>query len=1165
MQKFLFFASGGLCLNPLPLDRNKIRFFMKVNLLSGLILMLSLSMAWSNSHGQNIHAKKIELGLQNTSLKSALAELENRSGMNIFYPTELVEKYQVNSLSLANRTIAQTLDNLLEDTNLSYSQNGKNIVLFQKAESAIGIQSERQQTVSRSGIVRDENGATIAGVSVVMKNWGEINRRYGIQTNTATDANGHWSMRVPSDTTTLIFSMIGYETQEIRVGNQTPLQVVMKMSTSEIEGVVVTGLFERPKEMYTGAARSFTQEQLQNVSSDNVLTALRSLDPSFQMPENINLGSNPNALPEVTLRGGNSLVDPNVTSGTPFNYANSPNTPLFIMDGFEVSLSRINDMDITRIKSVDILKDATATSIYGSRAANGVIVIETIRPKPGKLNVTYTANMTLEAPDLSGYDVLNAAEKLDIEQKVGVYDYSWNFMDQRLKTIYNARRTAVLSGVDTDWLAQPVRTGVGHKHNIYLDGGADAVQYGINLTYFNNAGAMKGSGRETMTGNTFLSYRFNNLIFKNDLTLITNTGNNSPYGSFRQYTQLNPYWTPFNTDGSFKPYLETIYDEETGRRLTNFDSYDNLTGYRGRPTNPLYDASLSILDQTRYNSIINNFSAEWSPYAWLRFKASFAYLYQADESDRFLPAQHSTFTNVTTFEKGSYDKAYGKNQRYEGVFSANFNRTFGRNLIFATLGTNISQEDSQTEAFKVVGFPNATMDNLTQGLQFESGTRPLGTENLKRLAGMFSNASYSYDNRYLLDFSFRLDGSSQFGSDNRFAPFWSAGAGWNLHHEQFVKELGFVNNLRLRYSFGYTGSQNFDSFYGMTTSRYFNATEYRGMIGTYLLAFGNNALAWQKTQKNNLGVDVLLFNRLNVSANYYIEKTEGSIASISTAPSTGFAEYKENMGDIETRGWELYTKYDILRATTNRNQWSVFVNLFSVKNQIKKVSNTIAALNRAANEELSSLPITRFAEGQSTTAIWAVPSMGIDPASGYEIFLTKDGTFSTAYNPLDQVIVGDTRSRVEGTFGTNFEHNGIGVNAFLRFRVGGKAYNQTLVDRVENIEVNLYNVDRRVAEERWLQQGDYKFYKGLIDADGFAITDPTYATSRFVQKDDLLSLESISLYYRFKDSLINKWGLSNTKLSVYSNDVFRLSTIRRERGLDYPFARSFTLQVSTSF
>ncbi|SMG06180.1 TonB-linked outer membrane protein, SusC/RagA family [Sphingobacterium psychroaquaticum] len=1171
MQKFLFFASGGLCRFPSLLKRSNLLFLMRVNLICGLLLTLTINLLASNTTvGQNINTTTVEMGTRVSSLRNALKQLERETGMRVFYPSEVVDKYTVSALRTEKRTIGETLTLLLEDTSLGYQQRGRNIVLFQKEgsprEPLTVVLPAAQQQQRVSGQVVDQSGKPIAGVSVVIRHWERLPQDSRANSSTATDENGHWSLAVPSDTTVFVFSFIGYQKQEIVIGKRTRLLVTLKPDQAQqIEDVVVTGLFERPKEMYTGAARSFTQAELQNVSSDNVLTALKSLDPSFQMPENLNLGSNPNALPDVTLRGGNSLIDPNTSTSGPFNYANNPNTPLFILDGFEVSLTRINDLDLTRIKSIDLLKDATATSIYGSRAANGVVVIETIRPKAGKLNVTYTGNMSIEAADLSGYNVLNAADKLEIERKIGVYDNTWNAVDQQLKTIYNARRGQILSGVNTDWLAQPVRTGIGQKHNVYLEGGQEEMQYGISVNYYNNAGAMKGSNRQTMTGNTFLSYRYKNLIFKNDLTLTTNKGNNSPYGSFRQYTQLNPYWTPFNADGSYKIYLEEIFNEDTGARLTNFDTYDNLTGYKGRATNPLYDASLNIVDKTKYNNIINNFALEWQAASWLRVKGTFAYMYQADEADRFLPAQHSSFTNTTTFEKGSYDKTYGKSQRYEGIFSANLNKTFGKSLVFATLGTNFSQEDNYTEGFRVVGFPNATMDNLTQGLKFQEGTRPEGTENIKRLAGLFSNASYAYDNRYLLDFSFRLDGSSQFGSKNRFAPFWSAGAGWNVHKEELFKNIEYLNRLKLRYSFGYTGSQNFDSFYGLTTSRYFNATEYRGLIGTYLLGFGNDALAWQKTQKNNFGVDITLFNRLDLSANYYIEKTEGSIASISTAPSTGFADYKENMGDLETKGWELYSRYNIIASRTNRNNWSIFLNLFSVKNKITKVSNTIAALNKSANEQLSSLPITRYAEGQSTTAIWAVPSLGIDPASGYEIFLTREGKRSNTYNPLDQIIIGDSRSDLEGTFGTSFEVNGIGMNAFFRFRVGGQAYNQTLVDRVENVNVRLYNVDQRVADERWLQQGDHSFYKGLIDADGFAITTPTYATSRFVQNDNLLSLESLSVFYRFKDTTIRKWGLSNTKITAYSNDVFRLSSIRRERGLDYPFARSFTLQLSTSF
>lgn len=1166
MQKFLFFARGGLCCSSSWHKRSNFSFLMRVNAICGLLLILTMNLLAANSTlGQDINTSRVELKMPSTTLKSALKQLEQETGLHIFYPTEIVDKYQVKNIDRKQRTVAQTLDLLLEGTALRYRQRGKNLVLFEDTDAAYVVAANKPQQRAVGGQVIDQDGKPLAGVSIVMRNWQKLARDLSYNSSTASDAAGHWSLMVPNDTIVLVFSFIGYEKQEIRVGNKTSFLVSLKPDDAQqIEDVVVTGLFERPAEMYTGAARSFSQEQLQQVSSDNVLTALKSLDPSFQMPENLNLGSNPNALPDVTLRGGNSLVDPNVSSSTPFNYNSNPNTPLFILDGFEVSLTRINDLDLTRIKSVSLLKDATATSIYGSRAANGVVVIETIRPKAGKLNVTYTGNMTIEAPDLTGYDILNAQEKLDIENKAGVYNYSWNMRDQQLKTIYSARQAAVLSGVNTDWLAQPVRTGLGQKHNLYVEGGQEEVQYGVNLNYFNSAGAMKGSNRQTMSGNTFISYRFKNLIFRNDLTLTTNVGKNSPYGSFAQYARLNPYWTPYNADGTYKIYLEEIFDEG-GVRLTNFDNYDNLTGYEGRPTNPLYDASLNLVDQTKYNSIVNNFAFEWQAYNWLRFKGTFAYSYQADESDKFLPAQHSSFTERTTFEKGSYDKAYGKSQRYEGIFSANLNKLIGKHMLFGTLGGNISQLGSDTEAFRVIGFPNATLDNLTQGLQFEADTKPVGTENIQRLAGIFANGSYAYDNRYLLDLSYRLDGSSQFGARNRFAPFWSTGAGWNIHNEPFLKGVRGLDRLKVRYSYGFTGSQNFDSFYGMTTSRYFTATAYRGLIGTYLMGFGNDALAWQKTMKNNIGVDLTLFNRLDVTANYYLENTEGSIASISTAPSTGFNSYKENMGDLQSKGWELYARYNIINSMQNRNNWSVFVNLFSVENKIKKVSNTIAALNKAANDSLSTLPITRFAEGQSTTAIWAVPSLGIDPATGYEIFRTRDGKVTNTYNPLDQVIVADSRPKLEGTFGTNLEWNGFGLNAYFRFRVGGYAYNQTLVDRVESVNVNLYNVDRRVAEERWLNPGDQTFFKGLIDADGYTITAATYATSRFVQKDDLLSLESLSIYYRFTDALNKKMKLRNTKVTAFTNDVFRISTIKRERGLDYPFARSFTLQISTSF
>lgn len=1172
MQKILFFASGTpwrfLSLH----GRHSFLFLMRVKLICGVLLTLTINLlASSPTVGQNIRANTVEFGIRTATLKAALKQLEEETGMSIFYPTEIVDRYSAPVLSPQKRTIAETLDLLLDDKPLGYSQRGKNIVLFEKRPSSQTSTQRGQQRVV-NGQVLGAAGRPLGGVTVYVRNWQSLPRELRNVSSTATDANGIWSLPVPADTTVLVFSLIGYEKQEIAVGSRNSLVVTMQQDkATQIEDVVVTGLFERPKEVYTGAVRSFNQEELQQVAGNNVLTALKSLDPSFQMPENINMGANPNALPEVTLRGGNSLVDPSGTTTSPFNYETAPNTPLFILDGFEVSLTRINDLDLTRIKSVDLLKDATATAIYGSRAANGVVVIETVRPASGDLRITYTGNVSLEMADLSDYNLLNAREKLAIEERTGVYSfYGDTRIEQQLEHYYNHRLSEIERGVNTDWTTLPIQVGAGHKHNLYIEGGDESILYGIGGTYLNMQGVMKGSSRRNILGNAYLAYRKNGLNVRNEVTVTSNLGKNSPYGTFRQYTRLNPYWTPYNDDGTLKYYLEEVYDKD-GNRLTNFDSYDNLDGIIPsnnnpvRPMNPLYNANLGVVDQTGYTNIMNNTALQWQVNPWLRLTGSVALQFQWDESDRFLPAQHTSFSATETFERGSYDKGHGKRTNYDINLGANVNKAFGKHLLFGTLGMNAQQVKSFSNLYTVVGFPNARMDDVTQGLGFRDGSSVTGDEGFTRLLGAFVNGSYAYDNRFLMDASFRLDGSSQFGANNRIAPFWSLGGGWNVHNEPWLQEEEWLNMFRLRYSFGYTGSQNFDSYLARTTSRFYNNMDYRGMIGSYLLGFGNDDLSWQKTQKNNFGFDIHVFNRLNIVGNYYIETTQGSIGTVNTAPSSGFSSYSENIGDMKTKGYELYVRYNIINSMSNRNNWSVFANLFHVDNEITKLSSTLEALNGRADTTLSSVPITRYAVGQSTNAIWAVKSHGIDPASGYEIFEKQDGSLTNIYDPRDQVIIANGRPKLEGTFGTNFEYNGIGANVFLRFRIGGYAYNQTLVDRVENAAVNIYNVDRRVAEERWLQPGDITFFKGLIDYNGFAINTPTYNSSRFVQRSDLLSLESVSVYYRFSDAWNKRLNLSNTRITLFSNELYQWSAIQRERGLDYPFSRTFTLQFTTSF
>lgn len=1114
-------------------------------------------------------SQNVSLKFKDAELERVFKAIERQTGFGFLYTKKTIQNAKKVDLDVSNIPLSQALQLCLNNQGLTFSVHAaSNTIVIKKAstpaprnplEQVVTIQPLQTipQLVEIKGIVKSEDtGEPLVGATVVVK---------GTKIVTLTDSKGAFSINA-SPGAVLVITYVGYVDKEINIKNADFFEIKLATSPKSVNETVVTGVYVRPKNNFTGASSSFTAEDISRVSNSNVLSALQSLDPSFQLMENLNLGSNPNVLPDVVLRSGNSLVDLGQSSTVPFDYANGTNVPLFILDGFEVPLQRINDLDMNRIAKVDILKDAAATSIYGSRAANGVIVIETIRPKEGKLRFTYTGNLSVEAPDLSSYNLLNAREKFELENTVNAYSfYNWNFREEQLAFFYNDRLAAIERGVNTDWISQPVQTGIGTKHAIYVEGGANDALYGVNLTYNKVSGAMKGSDRQTITGNTFLSYRVKKFQFRNDLTINANQANNSPYGSFTQYTRLNPYWTPYDSTGNLKIYLEDVRDLY-GNRLTNFDVYDNLDGQSvGRATNPLYNASLNIVDKTTYNNIINNFSTQWQAAQWLRFTGRFAYQYQADESDIFLPAQHTSFVSKPTFEKGTYTKGYGKKQNIESMITADFNKAIGQNQFFATLGANLQQTKYSTESFRVEGFPNPRLDQLVLGNRYPADTKPTGTESLTRLFGILSNVSYSYANKYLLDFSFRSDGSSQFGSQKRFAPFWSAGAGWNIHNEKFIKDLDYIDRLKLRYSFGYTGSQNFASYLGISTSQYFTGSDYRGVIGSYLLGFGNSALAWQKTQKSNFGADITLFKKIDITGNIFVEKTQGSIATISTAPSTGFTSYSENMGDVIGRGWELYTRYNIINDNVKRNNLALFVNLFSVKNKIERVSNTIAALNETANSTKSSRPITRYAAGQSTTAIWAVPSLGIDPSTGYEIFVKKDGSLTNVYDPLDQVIVGDTRAKLEGTFGTNMELNGIGLNVYFRFKYGGQAYNQTLVERVENVAAAYYNVDRRVYEDRWKQPGDVTFFKGLIDFDGYAISEPTYTTSRFVQDDDLLALENLSIYYRFSNALNKKLRLQNTRVSLFTSDVFRVSSIKRERGLDYPFAKTFSIQLQTSF
>ncbi|MBO5630471.1 MAG: SusC/RagA family TonB-linked outer membrane protein, partial [Aeriscardovia sp.] len=624
-------------------------------------------------------------------------------------------------------------------------------------------------------------------------------------------------------------------------------------------------------------------------------------DASINFPVNNIAGSNPNVLPNLNIRGSSSL--PMSVEEFNQNAAQTVNAPLIILDGFEISLTKLMDYNDEQIESINILKDAAATAIYGSRGANGVIVIVTKQPEKGKLKTTVRAGLTLEIPDLSSYHLLNAEQKLQLEKIAGLYTNVKNPTQQYfLDGFYNERLKAVKEGTDIDWMSKPLRNGVGQRYNISLDGGSEEFRWGASLGYNGIAGAMKGSDRKTVNGDITLMYSVKNLIFRNYTSLSVNNANESPYGSFQNYVDQEPYNNPYDSYGNLVTYF---WDMEHKQKVGN----------------PLYDATLNTINKSDYLSVMNNFSVEWVILEGLRLRGTLGISTNRGSSDVFLPPSHSTFnsteysTAAGQLRKGRYTYSNSTSNMYSGNLTMSYSKVFfDKHQIYVGLNYNITQSDSKNYGFVGEGYSNDDLSTPANSLQYLLNGSPSGTNSKNRMVGITGNANYTFDNRYYIDLSYRTDGNSKFGSENRFAPFWSVGLGWNIHNEKFLRDNKTLSSLRLKASYGLTGSQDISTENIYTTYRYQAGHRYIGWTAATLMGLGNKNLTWQKTNELNIGLEFGLFNhRITGQVDVYSKKTNNLLSSMDLPLSTGFSSYTSNVGELKNNGFEASLNAYIIR------------------------------------------------------------------------------------------------------------------------------------------------------------------------------------------------------------------------------------------------------------
>jgi len=440
----------------------------------------------------------------------------------------------------------------------------------------------------------------------------------------------------------------------------------------------------------------------------------------------------------------------------------------------------------------------------------------------------------------------------------------------------------------------------------------------------------------------------------------------------------------------------------------------------------------------------------------------------------------------------------------------------------------------------------------------EYSTAPSISSDKKHDVGYMFSGNYTYKNIYLMDATVRVDGSSSFGKDSRYATFGSVGLGLNIHKYEFMKQYPWISQFKIRGSYGITGKANFPastskSVYSFNTDRLTTTG-----VAVDMESMGNDELKWEKTKVLDFGTTVGLFhNSLYFKISYYKKLTVDLISSMYLSSSSGFTSYKENVGEIENSGFELNARFVVVQ---NKDfQFYLSGSVSSNKNEITKLSNAMKDYNEMIEASIDTKPVLKFVEGASITSIYAMQSLGIDPQTGKELFLYKDGTAREEWLASENVAVGNTEPDFNGNFAFNLNYKNITLDAYFTYSYGGQMYNQTLQNKIENANIR-ENADKRVFDERWKEQGDITKFKALTDW-----TQTTKPTSRFVEDNNILELKSLSLGYSLPRELLKNNFLNNVKFTMTMNDVFRMSSIKQERGTSYPFARKFNLSCFISF
>ena len=1137
--------------------------FLKIMRLGIYLVLLTTFTVSANGFSQKV---KVTLNLEQRSILEIIKELRKVSDYQFLYRVDELRKCGKRDLKVQDAGVEEVMRQLLDGTHLTWRLDDDVILIKTAPKTAAPAVPQKVRTVQ--GVVSDTKGGKLPGVTVILK---------GTTLGGVTDAEGNFKFEIPDQKDMiLVFSFVGMKKQEVKYTGQENLHIVLEDDIAEMEEVVVNGIFTRKKESFTGSTTTFTSKELKMVGNQSVLQSLKTLDPSFAIIENNEFGSDPNHLPNIEIRGKSSIV------GLTDEYETDPNQPLFILDGFESDLETINDLSMDRVQSITVLKDAAATAIYGARAANGVIVVETKSGLSGKTRFNASVNVGITERPRNNIDMMNTAEKIQFEREIFYDQQGYIYTPGRVtKLLQQAaygeissdeaeRRIGELAKINTDWFKEIYRTAISQQYNFSMSGGNEKTQHYVSLNYLKEVGTEPNNKYDRLGMNIKLTHNPSEKIritgglgatMKNDRVTASSV-NSLEYAMY-----ANPYERLKNEDGTKAYDISYNAKESSIRDGLDWDTFNILDDLnRNTNTNRYLDAELSL-------------KVEWEIVKGLMFTTHG--VYNANSNHNRIIEGADTYTNFINnwysykgeiphdMVKGSLREATGYTNAYTFRNTLQYTGEYaGKHYISLFAGQEIQERTAYNsfnyspvfdEEHRIVGFPE--MDGI-DGSEINYNALGGTGKSVSKMSSFFANASYSYLDKYILTGALRYDGSDIIGNDNQFTPLWNVGLRWNLHREEFMKRWMWVDQFAVRGGFGYTGSidKNALPFVVMTLGQ---SVIYDGQTVPTSFSYPNPNVKWQTKQDMNVGLDLSLFDyRLELGVNYYNNITRDVLDRKALPYSSGRSEVTENVADIYNSGWEIDLGVTLLKNKSF--QWYAKANIAINDNKVKNTYyKDTEDLPRATLSNAH-----QFVENQPVNGWYGYKFAGINPINGAVMTYTGNGeatldmSVSGATWPTPSVFyLGNLTPPVVGGFSTSANWKQLIFSANFEFKTGHKI-------KSFNTFRSLDARNRHTSEaNRWREPGDITNVPAMSEA---FTTYSSYMYDILLEKGNYLRCSYMTLGYNLKPEWLHKIGFSTARLSFTAKNLFTISSYS---GIDpalmgsfgYPNSRKYTITLNVGF